>query len=276
MPPRRLAAGRAPPERRLRRRDRRPRCVARRRQGRAGRRARRQRRRQVDAHARSRGFIRPDQRRACCSSAGASIAPRRPHRRATGWSLVPEGRQVFPELSVIDNLRLGAYARGSRRRERQDRRAARPLRRAQGAAHQRAGLLSGRRAADAGDRPRADRPSRVLMLDEPSLGLAPKTSRESLRSAGRAARRRDDDLARRPEWRLWRCRSPIAPTCCSSGSIKKSGTADEIARTRRWCTPIWAAAWWSHKTQMRSQFRQEGPIWTSFSGTPGKSGPSTN
>ena len=27
--------------------------------------------------------------------------------------LVPVGRQVFPELSVIDNLRLGAYARGS-------------------------------------------------------------------------------------------------------------------------------------------------------------------
>ena len=26
--------------------------------------------------------------------------------------LVPEGRQVFPELSVIDNICLGAYARG--------------------------------------------------------------------------------------------------------------------------------------------------------------------
>ena len=30
-----------------------------------------------------------------------------------GLVLVPEGRQVFPELSVIDNLRLGAYARPS-------------------------------------------------------------------------------------------------------------------------------------------------------------------
>ena len=28
-----------------------------------------------------------------------------------GLVLVPEGRQVFPELSVIDNIRLGAYAR---------------------------------------------------------------------------------------------------------------------------------------------------------------------
>ena len=30
-----------------------------------------------------------------------------------GLILVPEGRQVFPELSVIDNLRLGAYARAA-------------------------------------------------------------------------------------------------------------------------------------------------------------------
>src|SRR5262249_16742938 len=30
-----------------------------------------------------------------------------------GWILVPEGRQVFPDLSVEDNMRLGAYARRS-------------------------------------------------------------------------------------------------------------------------------------------------------------------
>ena len=34
---------------------------------------------------------------------------------ARGLVLVPEGRQVFPELSVVDNLRLGAYARDSGR-----------------------------------------------------------------------------------------------------------------------------------------------------------------
>ena len=30
-----------------------------------------------------------------------------------GLVLVPEGRQVFPELSVVDNIRLGAYARAT-------------------------------------------------------------------------------------------------------------------------------------------------------------------
>src|SRR5262249_59840274 len=33
------------------------------------------------------------------------------HIARAGLVLVPEGRQIFPELSVIDNLRLGAYSR---------------------------------------------------------------------------------------------------------------------------------------------------------------------
>ena len=44
-----------------------------------------------------------------------------------GLVLVPEGRQVFPELSVIDNIRLGAYARPGRRRRGHGRAPARPV-----------------------------------------------------------------------------------------------------------------------------------------------------
>jgi branched-chain amino acid transport system ATP-binding protein len=94
-----------------------------------------------------------------------------------GLVLVPEGRQVFPELSVLDNLRLGAFAHprdGSAAIERVLARFP-PLR---ALAHQRAGLLSGgEQQMLAIARGLMARP-RVLMLDEPSLGLAPRLLEE--------------------------------------------------------------------------------------------------
>jgi branched-chain amino acid transport system ATP-binding protein len=71
-----------------------------------------------------------------------------PHRICRmGVGLVPEGRRLFPRLSVEDNLRLGAYAR----RGEADRFA--PFAGASAAARRDA---VGRRAADAGDRPCLD------------------------------------------------------------------------------------------------------------------------
>ena len=91
-----------------------------------------------------------------------------------GITLVPEGRRIFPDLTVLENLKLGAFSRKDEKEIKEDLEWVYSLfPRLKERTWQQAGTLSGgEQQMLAIGRALMSRP-KLLMMDEPSLGLAP-------------------------------------------------------------------------------------------------------
>ncbi|TDP74875.1 acyl-CoA reductase-like NAD-dependent aldehyde dehydrogenase [Roseateles toxinivorans] len=120
---------------------------------------------------------------------GQAIAPEaRPSEIVRrGLVLVPEGRQLFPQLSVLDNLELGGWLQSAAERAHRVQQALADFPKLAQRARQLAGSMSGgEQQMVAVARAMVSAP-RLLMLDEPSLGLAPRMVDELLAIARRIA-----------------------------------------------------------------------------------------
>jgi branched-chain amino acid transport system ATP-binding protein len=108
-----------------------------------------------------------------------------------GLAHVPEGREVFPLLTVRENLRMGAFTRSDTAGIAEDLQTVYeyfPVLRAR--AEQRAGSLSGgEQQMLAISRALMARPT-MMLLDEPSLGLAPRLVKDIFEIIGRINRER--------------------------------------------------------------------------------------
>jgi branched-chain amino acid transport system ATP-binding protein len=164
---------------------------------------------------------------------GASIARQRPHDiTRLGITHILEGRQLFADQSVEDNLLLGAYSRMPGERARvaalMDREMARfPILRER--RRQLAGTLSGgEQQMLAIARGLMSQP-RLILMDEPSMGLAPLVVREIVRTI-RALRQDGATIVLVEQMAAVALKLADRAYVLENGLVKLSGAGAELAR----------------------------------------------
>lgn len=149
---------------------------------------------------------------------------------AKGIALVPEGRRVFANLSVRENLSLGAYTRKDKEKIKADIEEIFELfPRLEERYSQSAGTLSGgEQQMLALGRALMSKP-RLLMIDEPSLGLAPVLSQDVLSKLTELNQKRNQTVLLIEQNARAALRISDYAYILETGQIKLEGPAAELA-----------------------------------------------
>ena len=110
---------------------------------------------------------------------GKDISRWKAHKiAAAGFAQVPQGRRLFPELTVLENLMVGGWRRPTKERETSLGEVYELFPRLKERAEQQAGSLSGGEQQMVAIGRALMRSPKVIAMDEPSLGLAPIVVKE--------------------------------------------------------------------------------------------------
>jgi branched-chain amino acid transport system ATP-binding protein len=170
------------------------------------------------------------------ASAGEILLEGRPIHRlppeevfARGVVQVPEGRRIFPRLTVEENLGMGSFLRRDREGVRRDRDAVLALFPVLAQRlHQAGGTLSGgEQQMLALGRALMARP-RLLLLDEPSLGLAPLIVRQIFEVVGRMNREQGTTILLVEQNAHLALRTAHRGYVLENGAIAAAGTGEEL------------------------------------------------
>ncbi len=163
---------------------------------------------------------------------GADIARRSPQQRVgLGLVHVPEGRQIFTAMTVEENIRIGGFLRRDDGRQASFDEAMSMFPRLTERRHQLAGTLSGgEQQMLAMARALMARP-KVLMLDEPSMGLAPMIVNEIYRQVRQLRQRGVTILLVEQNAKLALENSDRA-LVLATGTLRHEGTSASVAQDR--------------------------------------------
>lgn len=166
---------------------------------------------------------------------GDSLGGRSPEIRVRGGiAHVPEGRRIFPGLTVLENLQVGATARRSSKAEvAEDLEWVHDLfpRLAERRSQLGWSLSGGEQQMLAIGRALMSRP-RLLLLDEPSLGLAPRLAEDVYARIG-AINRKGLSLMIVEQNTVLALNVASRAYALENGSVVLSGTSGELAQHRR-------------------------------------------